>query len=103
MNQETKKTTPDFGGFISRIQADLPYSFYDSCLWKENGEKGITISLQTDPTHFETLVRREAALIDEFNLGGHIVQFHQIDPPRQTGEERNRLADMSYSDADPGL
>jgi hypothetical protein len=86
--------------FIDYVKKDIPNTYYDSSIWEEDGKTHITIVIRTDP---ENLASWKEKLIKEFDLEDTIFTLVKVVYPKQSWEERDRLMEMSHSDAGPGL
>jgi hypothetical protein len=90
----------DKKGLIDYIKKDIPNTYYDSSIWEEGGKTHITIVIRTDP---KNLTDWKDRVIKEFGLEDTVFTLVKVVPVKQSFEERERLIEMSHSDADPGL
>jgi hypothetical protein len=84
--------------FINRVKSDIPDNYFDSAIWEKEGKTYINIVVRS----LEGLDNWKKKIIEEFCLEDTVFNIVKASFT-QSPEERDRLTEMSYSDADPGL
>jgi hypothetical protein len=84
--------------FIKQVKNDLPDNYFDSVIWENAGKTHITIVVRS----LEGLDNWKKKIIEEFSLEDTVFNIVKASF-KQSTEERDRLIEMSHSDADPGL